>query len=165
MNFKRILGLIALVCVLACTLSCVVACDTAAGGDETTAESTDAATTVETTEPETTEEETTKGKLPHEILGEEETTEDTRTQYTIKVVDAEGNAIAGVAAQYCTEESCSFGTSNADGVITFKSDITDPTAYYIVVKMAPDGYAFDESYKFYFDENYEAIVTLAASEA
>lgn len=164
MNFKRFLGLIALVCVLACTLSFVVACDTVADGDETSAETT---TEAVTTEPEATtpEEETTRGKLPHEILEEDETTVDTRTQYTIKVVDEEGNALAGVAAQYCTEESCSFGTSNAEGVITFKSDVTDPTAYYIVVKMAPEGYTFDEEQKFYFDENCEAIVTVAKSEA
>ena len=169
MNFKRFLGLVALVCVLALTLSFVVACDTAAGGDETSAETTtEAATTAETTEP---EEETTRGKLPHEIIEEEQMTDagNDKVTYTVTVVDQNGDAVEGALVQMCTIlENGETGQcmlpmpTDASGVRTLVWDETD---FYATITKVPDGYTTDTTAKHYFDGEISITVTVTKTDA
>ena len=172
MNFKRFLGLIALVCVLACTLSFVVACDTVADGDETSAETTtEAATTAGTTEPETSEEETTRGKLPHEIIEDQQTTAagNDKVTYTVTVVDQNGDAVVGALVQMCTIlENGETGQcmlpmpTDANGVRTLSWEETD---FYATITKVPDGYTTDTTTKHYFDGEVSITVTVTKTDA
>ena len=59
--------------------------------------------------------------------------------YTFKCVDENGNAVAKVKVQACTDTLCRTGDSDADGIVTFTGD-TD--SYEVHVLKVPDGYEY-----------------------
>lgn len=84
----------------------------------------------------------TKDKIEKEEDKEddsEEETEDVEATFTVKVVDAEGNAVAGVELKLAKEESIS-ATTDDTGVATFNVEITE--GYKLSVVTCPEGYEY-----------------------
>lgn len=59
--------------------------------------------------------------------------------FTVKVVDAEGTAVAGVVVQVC-KDTCVPATTDETGVATFKLEITE--GYKLSVLTLPEGYEY-----------------------
>ena len=59
--------------------------------------------------------------------------------FTVKVVDADGTAVAGVVVQVCKDE-CVPATTDETGVATFKLEITE--GYKLSVVSCPEGYEY-----------------------
>ena len=132
---KRFLTIVLALCLCMSMAIFAVSCDKTGETEETAA--TDAATTEAPTTEETTEETTT----------EEETTEavtEADTGYKVKVVDAEGNAIAGVWVMICKGDMCSMPVeTGADGYAKFPT-ITDEGRQAKIAYEVP-GYVVDTS--------------------
>lgn len=113
---KRIIAAILALCALVCVSLAVVSCDNAGNGD-----------TVTTTQ-------------------KEEVTTAAKVTYTVKVVDENGNPVAGAYVQLCeaTEEGRCFMpiATDANGVATME---LEEGPYKTMVNMA-DGYTFSEEY-------------------
>ena len=72
---------------------------------------------------------------------EKEETEEPKEEatFTVKVVDADGNPVAGVAVQVCKDE-CVPATSDESGIATFNLEITE--GYKLSVVTCPEGYEY-----------------------
>lgn len=70
---------------------------------------------------------------------EDESEDEEKTAFTVKVVDEEGNTVAGVVVQLCKEE-CVPATTDETGVATFDIEITE--GYKLSVVSCPDGYEY-----------------------
>ena len=70
---------------------------------------------------------------------DEESDEKEEATFTVKVVDAEGNPVAGVVVQVCKDE-CVPATSDDAGLATFKLEITE--GYKLSVVTCPEGYEY-----------------------
>ena len=103
MNFKRFVILALALCMALCLCAC--------GGDSSNAaNNTTAATEAEKT-----------GSNPVTLPTEEPTEPDTKVEYTIKVVDFEGNPVEGVKVQMCIGELCKTPiATDAQGIVTVK---------------------------------------------
>jgi len=61
--------------------------------------------------------------------------------YRVLVYDTNGNPIKGVAIQFCSDEMCSMGKTDAEGIARF--DMDEGTEYTVHVFKVPEGYAKD----------------------
>lgn len=88
-----------------------------------------------------TNDEVEKEEEKEETNETDETEEETKEEatFTVKVVDAEGNPVAGVTVQVCKEE-CIPATSDDTGVATFNLEITE--GYKLSVVTCPEGYEY-----------------------
>ena len=129
---KRIIAAILALCALICVSLSVVSCDNAGNGD-----------TVTTTQK------------------EEVTTAATKITYTVKVVDANGNAVADVYVQLCeaTEDGVCFMpiVTDANGVATMQ---LEEGPYKTRVSMA-DGYTFSDEYTAFGNEKTVTLTVTA----
>ena len=93
--------------------------------------------------------------------GEEQTTaaDDAQVTYQVKVVDANGAPVAGVAVQFCDDNGCRMPMpTNAQGIVT----LTEPKSnFHITLASVPEGFAQDAT-EYHFDGATELIVTLQA---
>lgn len=88
----------------------------------------------------------------------EETVDDGKVTYTVKVVDEAGNPVASAAVQLC-KDSCLPGMTNAEGVATFR---VAEDAYKVSFMAMPAGFEA-EAEEFYFEDGaYELTITLKA---
>ena len=91
----------------------------------------------------------------------ERPTEDTsKTEYVIKVVDTDGNTIAGAMVQIC-KNSCLPGVTDANGVAKFA--VAEDTGYKASFLTLPEGYAYvDETVtEWYFEDgSFEITIEL-----
>ncbi len=118
---------------LLCSCMMFVACGSKENGEKETSDKTDAATTTVKQETETDETDTT--------------VDDSKVTYKVKVVDADGNAIAGAMVQLC-KDSCVPAVTNAEGVAEFNLEEDD---YDVKFVQLPEGYTYsgaDEVFKF-----------------
>ena len=60
--------------------------------------------------------------------------------FTVKVVDGDGNAVAGVMVQLC-KDSCIPAKTDDNGCAVFNVEITD--GYKVSVMSCPEGYSYD----------------------
>lgn len=131
---KRILIFVLAVCLVFGLCACG-----ASNGDP---KETTAATTAETT-PET-----------------EETVDDGKVTYTVKVVDESGAPVANAAVQIC-KDSCLPGVTDAEGVATFR--VAEDEGYKVSFLTVPEGYTA-EAEEFYFETGAtEMTITLTAA--
>ncbi len=147
MNFKRFFMLLAAALML-CVVMGAVACDSNEGTVDTTEQTTQAPAESTETEAPATEQTT-----------EEETTDDGKVTYTVKVVDASGAPVEGVAVQFCDDNGCRMPVAtNAEGIVT----LTDAESnFHVTIASVPEGFAADAS-EYYFDGAFELTVTLNA---
>lgn len=145
MNNKRFTLLFATALLLLAVVMTAVACDngeveTPTAGDVTTpAPETDAPSVQDTTE--------------------EATTDDGKVTYTVKVVDASGAPVAGVAVQFCDDNGCRMPVAtNADGIVTLHEAQSN---FHVTIASVPEGFAADTN-EYYFDGAVELTVTLNA---
>ena len=147
MNFKRFFMLLAAALML-CLVMGAVACDSNEGTAETTESTTQAPTQSTETEAPATEQTTV-----------EETTDDGKVTYTVKVVDENGAPVKDVAVQFCDDNGCRMPVAtNAEGVVT----LTDVESnFHVTLASVPAGFAADAT-EYYFDGAFELTVTLQA---
>ena len=145
MNFKRILMLV-LASVLCLCVLCTVACEEG----EAEQQSTDAVTNA----PESTEADSTAPETDEEV-----TTDDGKVTYTVKVVDASGAPVEGVAVQFCDDNGCRMPVAtNAEGIVALTEAESN---FHVTVASVPAGFAADAT-EYYFDGALEITITLAA---
>ena len=90
-----------------------------------------------------------------------EENENGMVQYTVTVLDEEGNPIVGAMVQLC-KDSCVPAVTDAEGVATFNLPEDDYKASMLAM---PEGYAYaGEEDTFYFDAAFDLIITLKAAE-
>lgn len=148
MNFKRIM-MLALASVLCLCVLCTVACDNGTTEESTT----DAATNA----PETTDVVTDAATT--EQVTEEVTTDDGKVTYTVKVVDANGAPVAGVAVQFCDDNGCRMPVAtNAEGIVTLTEAESN---FHVTLASVPEGFVADTT-EYYFDGAFELTITLQA---
>ena len=146
MNFKRFL-MLALASALVLCVLCTVACQSGEQGEQTTEAATDAPAQSNQSETEAPEQTT------------EAQTESGKVTYTVKVVDANGAPVAGVAVQFCDDAGCRMPVAtNEEGIVT----LTDAESnFHITLASVPEGFAADAT-EYYFDGALELTVTLQA---
>lgn len=135
----------------AALILCMILILCACGGTEDDASETTAATTVAIVPTETTE-----AAAPTETEGEE------LVEYTVIVVDEEGNPIAGAMVQLCLD-TCFPGVTGADGV----AKISRPAADYHVsfAGSLPAGYTYStEEEEFFFEEGSTELTIVLKAE-
>ncbi len=90
----------------------------------------------------------------------DESTEEAK--FTVKVVDANGNAVKGAYIQLC-KDSCVFYESDDNGIVKFSDEITE--GYKLSVLSCPDGYVYEGEAEVYLESGItEYTVTLAIVE-
>ena len=88
-----------------------------------------------------------------------EENENGMVQYTVTVLDEEGNPIVGAMVQLC-KDSCVPAVTDANGVATFNLPEDDYKASMLAM---PAGYEYaGEADTFYFEGAYELTITLKA---
>ena len=120
---KIIIGVIALIIAVAVVILAVLF-----GGKDTEVDKDDDKTKVEQND----------DKDKDDEKNEEDTDKEEAT-FTVKVVDADGTAVAGVVVQVCKDE-CVPATTDETGVATFKVEITE--GYKLSVVSCPEGYEY-----------------------
>ena len=88
----------------------------------------------------------------------EETVDDGKVTYAVKVVDEGGNPVASAAVQMC-KDSCLPGVTNAEGVAEFRLVEDD---YKVSFMAMPAGYEADAEEFYFEDGSYELTITLKA---
>ena len=147
MNFKRFFMLLAAALML-CLVMGAVACDSNEGTVETTEQTTQAPTQSTETEAPATEQTTV-----------EETTDDGKVTYTVKVVDASGAPVKDVAVQFCDDNGCRMPVpTNAEGIVTLTEAESN---FHVTLASVPEGFAADAT-EYYFDGAFELTSTLNA---
>lgn len=98
-------------------------------------------------------------------VSKEESTENSQPEtakFTVKVVDADGNAIKGAAIQIC-KDTCVFAETDDNGIAGFDAEITD--GYKLSVLSCPAGYVYNGEAEVYLESGItEYTVTLAVAE-
>jgi hypothetical protein len=61
--------------------------------------------------------------------------------YKVYVYDMEGNPVKGAVVQFCDEATCSFQTTDADGLATFP--VAEQKVYEVHMLKVPEGYRED----------------------
>ena len=130
---KRLLALLLCLCLVLCLGAC-------GGGNEDITPS---------------DEPSTEGSKPEESTG---STQQTGIVYKVKVVDDDGNPLAGVMVQLC-KDMCVPAMTNAEGVAEFNQPEDD---YHVSVASMPAGYEYSSDVReFFFDEgSYELTIVL-----
>ena len=82
--------------------------------------------------------------------------DDGKVTYTVKVVDEEGNPVAGAMVQLCLE-SCMPGKTDDKGVATYHTAEAD---YKVSFMTMPAGYTAEETEYHFADGSYELTITL-----
>lgn len=139
-QIKRVLALVLMFCMLFSLCAC------GGNGDEKTTEA---------------PQETTKAEVTTEA--EEQTTvDDGKVAYQVKVVDEEGNPIAGALVQMC-KDTCFPSSTNESGVAEFSLPEDE---YKVSFLSLPAGYAYSsDAQEFYFDgDSTELTITLKKAE-
>lgn len=145
MNTKRFTMILAAVLLLLAVVMTAVACDSGNVETPTTEQSTEAPTR--------------GSEQPTESETVEETTDDGKVTYTVKVVDASGAPVEGVAVQFCDDNGCRMPVAtNAEGIVTLTEAESN---FHITLASVPAGYAADAT-EYYFDGEVEITITLAA---
>jgi hypothetical protein len=62
-------------------------------------------------------------------------------KYRVFVYDADGNPVEGAVVQFCDEATCSFQTTDADGLATFP--VAEQKVYEVHMLKVPEGYRED----------------------
>lgn len=138
MNFKRIIAIFA---VAAMMLAVLCGCGS---GDQNN-------DTVNTSEPI----ETTTAPI---VTTTAPTEDNSKVDYTVTVVDEEGNPISGVTLQFCDAENCKMPVATDDnGMVTASYA---PSEYHVTVTL-PEGYT-SEVTEFYFEGETELTIVLTA---
>ena len=83
--------------------------------------------------------------------GREQAEKDTPKAYILHVTDQNGDPVAEVSVNFCTDAFCVPKTSGKNGLITF---IGAPDVYHVQIIDVPDGYSFDESFELYAGPEY-----------
>ena len=147
MNFKRFFMLLAAALML-CVVMSAVACDNGEGTVDTTEQTTQAPAESTETEAPATEQTTV-----------EETTDDGKVTYTVKVVDASGAPVKDVAVQFCDDNGCRMPVAtNAEGIVTLTEAESN---FHVTLASVPAGFAADTT-EYYFDGAVELTITLQA---
>ena len=60
----------------------------------------------------------------------------------VVVSDTEGNAVEGAMVQFCSDEACTLGKTDAQGVAAF--EVEEGTTYTVHILKAPEGYEKNE---------------------
>ena len=76
----------------------------------------------------------------------EDTPAETEATYAIRVVDQDGNGVAGAYVNICTDTTCEPAQTDDDGVITY---VGAPQAYHLQLLTVPEGYSFDPDMEIY----------------
>ena len=63
-------------------------------------------------------------------------------KYNVYVYDREGKPLEGVVIQFCDDTTCSFQSTDANGLATFQ--VKEPKVYDVHVLQAPEGFRQDE---------------------
>lgn len=71
--------------------------------------------------------------------------------YTVHVADQDGNPVAEVMVNFCTDTACVPMESDENGLITFTGA---PDRYHVVIVDAPEGYSWDEAFEMYTPREY-----------
>ena len=84
--------------------------------------------------------------------------------WTVTVLDPDGNAIAGVAIQMCSGSNCFMPkTTGADGKVVFADFVT--AEYHVQINSMPSGYSYPEGKDaddyYYFDGETSITITLS----
>ncbi len=139
---KKMMVLLAALCLVMSLAAC--------GGDAQKETSTAAETQEETKEIETTTQ-----------APETETQDDGKVEYTVKIVDEDGKAVAGAMVQMC-KDTCYPAKADAEGVAKF--NIPGADGYKVTFLSLPAGYTYStEAQEFYFDgEATELTIVLKA---
>lgn len=119
---KIIIGVIALIIAVAVVILAVLF-----GGKDTEVDKDDDKTKVEQNDDKDKDED------------KEESDDKEEATFTVKVVDADGTAVAGVVVQVCKDE-CVPATTDETGVATFKVEIKE--GYKLSVVSCPEGYEY-----------------------
>lgn len=134
---KHIKTLVAFL-LLACMAFCLFACD---NGDSSSASSAAESSSKAVSE--------TSSEAASEASSEAESKEESKTaSFTVKVVDTDGNAVAGAMVQVC-KDSCIPAKADENGVATFPIEITD--GYKLSVLSCPAGYEYKGEAEIYLD--------------
>jgi hypothetical protein len=82
--------------------------------------------------------------------------------YRVITVDESGAPVEGVAVQFCSDQMCLMGKTDADGIASFEQE--EGSAYTVHVYQVPEGYAEDKT-EYPAPETYgDVTITLKASE-
>lgn len=83
--------------------------------------------------------------------------------YRVITVDESGAPVAGTMVQFCSDQMCIMGETDADGVAVFEQD--EAGIYTVKVYAVPDGFAEDKT-EYPAPESYGDVnITLKAAEA
>ena len=85
------------------------------------------------------------------VTGREQTEKETPKAYILHVTDQNGDPVAEVSVNFCTDAACVPKTSDKNGLITFTGA---PDVYHVQLIDVPDGYSFDESFELYTTSEY-----------
>lgn len=115
------------------------------------------------TEEETTEETVETTAAPTETAAEETEAEETLAEgmavYTVTVVDADGNPIAGAMVQIC-QDTCYPSVTNEDGVAQWT---VAEAEYKVSFLSMPEGYTCEEEAFYFAEGSNEMTITLNAA--
>lgn len=145
MTTKRFTMILAAALMLLAVVMTAVACDSGNPETPTTEQSTEAPTQ--------------GSEKPAESETVEENTDDGKVTYTVKVVDASGAPVEGVAVQFCDDNGCRMPVAtNAEGIVT----LTDAESnFHVTLASVPAGFAADAT-EYYFDGELSLTITLQA---
>lgn len=99
-------------------------------------------------------EETTGADTTDAVTTEADTTEaEAKAILTVKVVDAEGNAVEGAMVQLCNESNCFTAFTNAEGNGEFSETVVPEinTNCYLSLPYLPEGYEYTGEAKIYLN--------------
>lgn len=103
--------------------------------------------------------ETTAATNEATVSQTEETVDDGKVTYTVKVVDENGDPVANAAVQIC-KDSCLPGVTNEEGVAIFNVVEDD---YKVSFMAMPEGFQADAEEFYFEDGSYELTITLKAA--
>ena len=76
----------------------------------------------------------------------EEKKENAPQAYILHVVDQNNNPVGEVVVNFCTDQACTPGESDENGLITFEGE---PNKYHVQIIDVPEGYSWDEDFEMY----------------
>ena len=89
-----------------------------------------------------------------EFVDKPEAKENGMQCYRVLVYDKDGNPVKGVAIQFCSDEMCNMGKTDAEGIARF--DVDEGIEYTVHVFKVPEGYARDTG-EYVTQKNYSDV--------
>ena len=83
--------------------------------------------------------------------GREQAEKSALQAYILHVTDQNGDPVAEVSVNFCTNAACVPKTSGKNGLITFNGT---PDVYHVQLIDVPDGYSADEPFELYTTKEY-----------